>query len=94
MVVQLLATSAIIADSLTPQERGKGTVMIGAVSGWGTGGPGVGLLVTIPLMIASLSGGYLYYYAPASPWIFVLITTLVAIVLTALSIRDSSEAEL
>lgn len=67
--------------------------MIGAASG-GTGGPGLGLLVTIPLMIASLSGGYLYAYDPALPWIFVLVTTLLAVILTALFVRDPSKAEI
>jgi len=71
---------------------GRGTVMIGIASG-GTGGPGVGFLVTIPLMIASLSGGYLYSWNPVYPWAFVLLATLAAIILSALFIRDPDEAE-
>jgi len=94
------ACSALMADLVPRDKRGRvmaalgqGTVMIGAASG-GTGGPGVGFLVTIPLMIASLSGGYLYAYDPVYPWAFVLLATLAAITLSALFIRDPDEAEI
>ncbi len=93
------ACSALMADTVPRERRGRvmaalgqGSVMLGAASG-GTGGPGVGFLVTVPLMIASLSGGYLYAYNPVYPWAFVLLATLAAITLSALFIRDADEAE-
>ena len=93
------ACSALMADTVPRDKRGRvmaalgrGTLMIGAASG-GTGGPGVGFLVTIPLMIASLSGGYLYSWNPVYPWAFVLVATLAAVILSALFIRDPDEAE-
>lgn len=94
-----LACSALMADT-TPRDIrgrvmgaiGRGTVMIGAASG-GTGGPGLGFLVTIPLMIASLSAGYLYAHDPTYPWFFVFAATLVSIVASAFFIRDPERAE-
>lgn len=95
----LPACSALMADTVPRDNRGRvmaalgrGTVMIGAASG-GTGGPGVGFLITIPLMIASLAGGYLYAYNPAYPWFFVLIATMISLILLALFIRDPKAAE-
>jgi MFS family permease len=88
------ACSALMADAVPRQVRGRvmaavgrGTVMLGASSG-GTGGPGVGFVVTIPIMISSLAGGYLYEYNAAYPWFFVGATTLLSIALAALYLRD------
>jgi len=67
--------------------------MIGMADG-GTGGPAVGYVVTIPLMISLLAGGYLYAQNPAYPWYFVLITAASSIVLTVLFIRDPQGAEI
>lgn len=93
------ACSALMADTVPRDKRGRvmgalgrGTVMIGASSG-GTGGPGLGFLVTIPLVVASLSGGYLYSHSPIYPWIFVLIATLLSVAVGGLFIRDPSKAE-
>ena len=71
---------------------GQGVIMLGAAGG-GTGGPAMGYLIIIPLMIASLLGGYLYLANPAYPWFFVAITTVISILLTALFIRDPKTAE-
>jgi len=94
------ACSALMADTVPRDIRGRvmaaigrGTVMIGAASG-GTGGPGVGFLITIPLMIASIAGGYLYAHNPAYPWFFVMMATLISLILSALFIRDPKEAEI
>ena len=72
---------------------GQGGVMIGAAGG-GTGGPGTGFLITLPLMIASLAGGYLYAQNPSYPWLFILIASTLATLLTALFIRDPKQAEI
>ena len=72
---------------------GQGGVMIGSAGG-GMGGPGMGLLITLPLMAASLLGGWLYAQNPAYPWFFVLIATIVAIVLTLVFIRDPKKAQI
>jgi MFS family permease len=92
------ASSALMAD-LVPREMrgrvmaalGRGTVFIGAASG-GTGGPGVGFVITIPLMVASFAGGYLYAAAPRLPWYVVGVALVVALLLGALFIRDPETA--
>jgi MFS family permease len=94
------ACTALMADLVPRNMRGRvmaaigqGGIMLGAAAG-GTGGPAVGFIITIPMMIASLAGGYLYVQNPAYPWFFVLITTAVSIVVTALFIRDPQRAEI
>jgi MFS family permease len=93
------ACSALLAD-VTPREMrgrvmaaiGRGTVMIGASSG-GTGGPGVGFLLTGPIMIASLIGGYIYAANPRLPWILSAAALGLSTLLAALFIRDPEAAE-
>jgi MFS family permease len=93
------ACSALMADIVPREIRGRvmaaigrGTVMLGASSG-GTGGPGVGFLVTIPLMVSSLLGGVLYAYHPASPWAVVGVTLVLSTLLAVLLVRDPETAE-
>jgi MFS family permease len=98
--IAIPACTALMAD-LTPRENrgrvmalvGQGGIMIGPAGG-GTGGPAVGLLITIPIMISSLMGGYLYALDPRYPWYFVLVTTLCMVVITVLFVRDPQIAEI
>lgn len=99
VAIALPACTALMADTVPRDIRGRvmaalghGGFMIGAAGG-GTGGPGVGFVITIPLMVASLAGGYLYAQNPAYPWLFVLIATAISIILTVLFIRDPQKAE-
>jgi len=94
------ACSALMADMVPRDIRGRtmaalgrGTFMIGSAAG-GVGGPGMGFIITIPVMIASIAGGYLYAYNPKYPWLFVTAVTVTSIILSALFIRDPKEAEL
>lgn len=93
------ASTALMADSVPRRMRGRvmaaagrGSVMIGAAGG-GTGGPGTGYLITIPIMVSSLAGGYLYAANPAYPWYVASALMVLAIVLTGLFIRDPETAE-
>jgi DHA1 family tetracycline resistance protein-like MFS transporter len=93
------ASSALMADTVPRDVRGsvmaafgRGTVMLGATGG-GTGGPGMGFFITIPVMIASIAGGLLYSVNPSFPWFFVLASTAASIVTTALFVRDPAKAE-
>jgi MFS family permease len=93
------ACSALLAD-ITPREIrgrvmaavGRGTVMVGASSG-GTGGPGVGFLITAPLMLGSFVSGYIYAYNRFLPWILSGVALAISTLLAVLFIRDPESAE-
>ena len=92
------ACSALMADTVPRDMRGRvmaamgrGTVMMGAPGG-GTGGPGVGYLITIPLILSSIAGGYIYALDPSYPWILVSVSILLSLFITALYIRDPKKA--
>jgi hypothetical protein len=72
---------------------GQGSIMIGPAGG-GTGGPAMGFLITIPLMLASLAGGYLYTLNPSYPWFVVMGTTAISVVLVLFFVRDPHTAEI
>ncbi len=98
--IAIPACTALMADTVPRDMRGRvmaaigqGGIMIG-MAGGGTGGPAVGYVVTIPLMISSLLGGFLYAQNPAYPWFFILITTAISVILTVLFIRDPERAEI
>jgi MFS family permease len=97
--IAIPACTALMADTIPRNIRGRvmsalgqGGIMLGAAGG-GTGGPAMGFVIIIPLMIASLMGGYLYTQNPAYPWFFVLVTTAISVLLTLLFIRDPKSAE-
>ncbi|MBL7200017.1 MAG: MFS transporter [Anaerolineae bacterium] len=90
--------SALMADLVPRDGRGRvmaalgqGGILIGMAGG--VGGPGLGFVTILPLMIASLAGGYLYAWNPASPWFVAAIATGIAVLLIALYIRDPKQAE-
>jgi MFS family permease len=93
------ASSALISD-YTPREMrgsvmaavGRGTALIGATGG-GTGGPGLGYLFVIPVMISSLVGGVLYDMNPSYPWYFVAVATIIQLLCVLLFIRDPEKAQ-
>jgi MFS family permease len=71
---------------------GRGSLLIGATGG-GTGGPGMGYLFTIPVMIASVIGGFLYSMNPINPWICVLGATVIQTICVIFFIRDPVKIE-
>ena len=93
------ASSALMAD-YTPREIrgqvmsavGRGTLLVGATGG-GTGGPGLGYLFVVPVMLSSLLGGTLYAMNPVYPWYFVAVASLVQVFLVFFFIRDPKQAE-
>ena len=98
-VIALPASVALMADTVPREMRGRvmaaighGGFMIGAAGG-GTGGPGMGYVVTLPLMLASFAGGVMYALDPRLPWLFATIATAIAIVLAVSFVRDPQQAE-
>ena len=96
--IAIPACSALMADIVPRDIRGRvmaalgqGGIIIGTVGG--VGGPGVGFVTIVPLMITSLAGGYLYAWNPASPWFVATIATAIALILIVLFIRDPKQAE-
>lgn len=95
----LPACAALMAD-LVPREMrgrvmaaiGRGSVLLGGSSG-GTGGPGLGFLVTLPLMAASAIAGTFYEADPRLPWLISLGALLIAFYLMARYVRDPQAAE-
>lgn len=99
-VLFIPACSALMADCIPRDIRGRamaalgrGTVLVAATGG-GTGGPGMGFLITVPVMVASLAGGILYAANPVYPWYFFLFTILASIAVPALFVRDPKTAEI
>jgi MFS family permease len=95
----LPACSAMMADTVPRDMRGRamaalgrGTVLLGASSG-GTGGPGLGFLITIPVMVGSLLGGYLYSLSPLASWLCALGATGIALVVAVTALDDVACAE-
>lgn len=95
----LPASTALMAD-LTPRRQrgqlmaaiGQGGIMLHPAGG-GVGGPALGYLFIPPVMLASLSGGYLYELNPIYPWFLASLLTLLAIFLAVRYIRDPGDAE-
>ncbi len=92
------ACAALMADTVPRDMRGRvmaaigrGTVMLGPASG-GTGGPGMGFLTTLPVILGSILGGYLYSTNPTFPWLFVAAATALSLILSALFLRDPEQA--
>lgn len=93
------ASVALMADTVPREMRGRvmaaigrGAVMIGAASG-GIGGPGMGFLITIPVMLGSLAGGYLYSANPVFPWLFVAGATAISVLLAVRFLGDPEQAQ-
>ena len=96
----ILACSVLMADTVPREKRGcvmaalgRGTVFLGATGG-GTGGPRVGYMITIPIILSSVAGGCLYTFDPRYPWLFVTVSILISLLVSALYIRDPEEAEI
>ncbi|MEN6478273.1 MAG: MFS transporter [Anaerolineales bacterium] len=93
------ASVALLADSIPRQMRGRvlaaigqGSVLIGSSSG-GTGGPALGYLVIVPLILSSLASGYIYDAGVRLPWLVSFGLILVTLVIAALYVRDPHQAE-
>jgi MFS family permease len=93
------ACAALMADTVPRSVRGRvmaaigrGSVMLAPASG-GTGGPGMGFLTTLPVILGSILGGFLYSSNPVLPWLFVSAATALSLLLAVLFLRDPEQAQ-
>ncbi|MEE2753092.1 MAG: MFS transporter [Candidatus Latescibacterota bacterium] len=93
------ACGALLADLIPRSIRGRAMAAIGrgdvrlAPASGGTGGPGVGFLITIPLVIASYCGGVLFQWDPMSIWVLVPAIMTISLFIALLYLRDPQKAE-
>lgn len=89
---------AIMADMVPSERRGMAMAAIGRgmlvtdLRGGGGGGPSMGFVMTIPVIIGSLLGGYVFQMSPATPWIIqgcaLFLNAIIATFLLKLPKRD------
>jgi MFS family permease len=89
---------AIMADMVPSERRGMAMAAIGRgmlvtdLRGGGGGGPSMGFVMTIPVIIGSLLGGYVFQMSPVTPWIIqgcsLFLNAIIATFLLKLPKRD------
>lgn len=96
----MTSSTALMADYVPRSLRGRvmaaigrGSVLIGATGG-GTGGPGMGYLFTIPVIISSMVGGLLYALNPSFPWIVVMATCAIQVFTVIFFIKEPTSKEI
>jgi MFS family permease len=86
---------AYMAESVPPQMRGRVMAALGQgmllinMRGVGTGGPGMGAVLTIPTIIGSLLGGFIYQISPQLPWLLMGTAMIISASISALFIKSS-----
>ena len=83
------AAPAFMAQSVPRERRGRvmatlGQGMLFINTRGGSGGPGMGAILTIPSILGSIMGGFVYGFNPALPWlllaVFMAINTVISII--------------
>jgi MFS family permease len=92
------AAGALMADLCPPERRGmvmacigRGMLVINYRGGTG-GGPGMGFLLTLPVIIGSYLGGYIYETYPPAPWLLLGASLAVNAVMAFLFVRRDKRA--
>jgi MFS family permease len=86
---------AYMAESVPPHMRGRVMAAIGQgmlninVRGGSGGGPGMGAVLTIPSIIGSLLGGFIYQASPRLPWFLMGAAMLVSASICAFFMKPS-----
>jgi MFS family permease len=99
MALFIPANAALVADTVPRALRGRIMAAIGHGSvlllspGGGIGGPGLGFVSIVPVMLCSLGAGYLYDFRAGAPWLLVMAIFALALSLSFAWIRDPLEAE-
>ncbi len=94
------ACESLIADIVPREIRGRamaalgrGGLLITFDRGAG-GGPGMGFLFAIPVMLGSLIGGYIYGLNPLYPWLLESILLLGSLILSLVFLHEPEKAEI
>jgi len=92
--------SALLADIVPREKRNsvmsvlvRGTLMINTQGGGG-GGPRMGLLLTIPVILASIISGYVYSFNLTYPWFFLSSSLILCMILTLTLVKEPERPEL
>ena len=86
---------AYMAESVPPHMRGRVMAAIGQgtlfinMRGGGGGGPGMGAVLTIPAILGSLLGGFIYQASPRLPWFLMGAAMLVSASICAFFMKPS-----
>jgi MFS family permease len=95
------ACSALVADIVPRQWRGRVMSLMGrgVLHVWSGGYPwggaaGMGFLLSIPMMIGSFIGGYIYGSNPTYPWLLLSASIVLSLVVTIVFLREPKEPEL
>jgi MFS family permease len=96
----LPACSALMADIVPKEMRGRVMAILGRGAlminpgGGGGGGPGMGFLFAIPVVLGSITGGYIYSLNPTYPWILQFIALLGSLIVGLALLREPEKAEI
>jgi MFS family permease len=88
---------AYMAESVPPPMRGRVMAAIGQgmlninLRGGGGGGPGMGAVLTIPAIMGSLLGGFIYQASPRLPWFLMGAAMLVCASICAFLMKSPSD---
>ena len=97
----LMSVAGALMADMVPTER-RGTVM--AVMGRGMlftnvrgdigSGPGMGFILTFPVVVGSFLGGYIYDTIPSSPWIFLSVSLVVNAIIAIFYLKPEKRDEI
>ena len=68
---------------------GRGVIMVtGPGVGGGEGGPGMGFVLTVPIIMGSLVGGYIYSVNPTLSWLLLTGALVISTAISIVFLRD------
>ncbi len=93
------ACSSLLTDHIPRELRGRvmgalgrGVLMINPVPG-GTGGPSVGYIFAVPVILGLVVGGYVYNYSASALWLIQCALLIASLSLSILFLREPQQAE-
>jgi MFS family permease len=93
------ACSSLLTDNVPRELRGRvmgalgrGVLMVNPVPG-GTGGPSVGYIFAVPVILGLIIGGYVYNLAASSLWFIQFVFLLGSLSLSIIFLREPEQAE-